>query len=75
VRTNRFEQWFETFAEWKPRADLTVRTTLANLTSRNITRERVIYNGSRADGSVKTVEYRSIPFEPYLFIQVRKRLG
>ena len=75
VRTNRFEQWFETFVEWKPRADLTVRTTLANLTSRNITRQRVIYNGSRADGSVKMVEYRTIPFEPYLFVQVRKRLG
>jgi hypothetical protein len=75
VRTQRFEQWFEGFVEWKPRADLTVRTTLANWTSRNITRERVIYNGSRADGSVKLVEYRTIPFEPYLFIQVRKRLG
>ena len=75
VRTNRFEQWFETFVEWKPRADLTVRTTQANLTSRNITRQRVIYNGSRADGSVKMVEYRTIPFEPYLFVQVRKRLG
>jgi hypothetical protein len=75
VRTNRLEQWFEGFFEWKPRSDLTVRTTLANLSSRNATRERVIYNGSRAGGSVKQVEYRSIPFEPYLFIQVRKRLG
>ena len=75
VRTQRFEQYFEGFVEWKPSADLTVRTTLSNWTSRNVTRERVIYKGSRADNVVDRVEYRSLPFEPYLFIQVRKRLG
>lgn len=75
VRTQRFEQYFEGFVEWKPSADLTVRTTLSNWTSRNVTRERVIYKGSRADNTVDRVEYRSLPFEPYLFIQVRKRLG
>lgn len=75
VRTQRAEQYFEGFVEWRPRSDLTVRTTLSNWTSRNITRERTIYQGSRADGVVDRVEYRSLPFEPYLFIQVRKRLG
>jgi hypothetical protein len=75
VRTNRVDQWFEGFVEWKPKPDLTVRTTLANWTSRNATRERVIYKGSRADNNIDRVEYRSLPFEPYLFIQVRKRLG
>ncbi|MBO9710632.1 MAG: TonB-dependent receptor [Caulobacter sp.] len=75
VRDNRVEPWLEGFLEWKPSPDLTVRTTLANWTSRNITRKRTVYDGSRADGQVKMVEYRSIPFEPYLFIQVRKRLG
>jgi hypothetical protein len=75
VRTTRYEQYFETFAEWKPRADLTVRTTLSNLTSRNITRHREIYSGPRDTSPVAVIEDRSIPFEPYLFIQVRKRLG
>lgn len=75
VRTNRFEPYFEGFVEWKPSADLTVRTTFSNWTSRNISRERVIYKGSRADNVVDKVEYRTLPFEPYLFIQVRKRLG
>jgi hypothetical protein len=75
VRTQRFEQYFEGFVEWKPSADLTVRTTLSNWTSRNVTRERVIYKGSRADNVVDRIEYRSLPFEPYLFVQVRKRLG
>jgi hypothetical protein len=69
------EQWFEGFVEWKPRADLTVRTTLANWTSRDLTRHRVTYDGPRGDGKIKMVEDRSLPFEPYLFIQVRKRLG
>ncbi len=75
VRTNRQEQYFEGFVEWKPRPDLTVRTTLSNWTSRNVTRERVIYKGSRADNTVDRIEYRTLPFEPYLFLQVRKRLG
>ncbi|WP_165190681.1 TonB-dependent receptor plug domain-containing protein [Caulobacter soli] len=75
VRTQRAEQYFEGFVEWKPRPDLTVRTTLSNWTSRNVTRERTIYKGSRADNVVDKNEYRSLPFEPYLFIQVRKRLG
>ena len=75
VRTNRQEQYFETFVEWKPRADLTVRTTLSNLTSRNVTRHREIYSGPRDTNPVATIEDRSLPFDPYLFIQVRKRLG
>jgi hypothetical protein len=75
VRTQRAEQYYEGFVEWKPRSDLTVRTTLSNWASRNITRERTIYKGSRADNVVDKIEYRSLPFEPYLFIQVRKRLG
>jgi hypothetical protein len=75
VRTNRQETYLEGFVEWKPRADLTVRTTLSNWSARNVTRERVIYKGSRADNVVDKVEFRSLPFDPYLFIQVRKRLG
>jgi hypothetical protein len=75
VRTQRAEQYLEGFVEWKPRSDLTVRTTLSNWSARNVTRERTIYQGSRADNVVDKIEYRSLPFDPYLFIQVRKRLG
>ncbi len=75
VRSTHQEPYLEGFVEWKPRADLTVRTTLSNWSARNVTRERVIYKGSRADNLVDKVEYRSLPFDPYLFIQVRKRLG
>ncbi|MFZ0267129.1 MAG: TonB-dependent receptor, partial [Caulobacter sp.] len=75
VRTQRAEAYLEGFVEWKPRTDLTVRTTLSNWSSRSITRERTIYKGSRADDVVDKIETRSLPFEPYLFIQVRKRLG
>jgi len=75
VRTQSVDQWLEGFVEWKPKADLTVRTTLANWNSRNTQRERVIYKGSRADNNIDRIEHRSLPFEPYLFVQVRKRLG
>jgi hypothetical protein len=80
VRTSRFEQYFEGFVEWKPRPDLTVRTTLSNWSSRNVTRESDDLQGlARRQQQVAVnsaeIEYRSLPFEPYLFIQVRKRLG
>jgi hypothetical protein len=62
---HRFEQYFEGFVEWKPRPDLTVRTTLSNWSSRNVTREgRTIYRGSRADNVVdrsSTARCRSSP--------------
>jgi hypothetical protein len=60
VRTSRFEQYFEGFVEWKPRPDLTVRTTLSNWTSRNVTRERTIYKGSRADNNVDRAAVRAL---------------
>ncbi len=75
VRTFRYEQWLEGFLEWRPRRDLTINTTLANWTSRHKTRTRVLYAGSRASGSVTQVEQREAPFEPYLFIKVRKSFG
>ena len=75
VRTFAFEQWLEGFVEWRPRRDLTIRTELANWTSRHKTRTRVMYAGSRASGIVTQVETRELPFEPYLFVKVRKSFG
>ena len=75
VRTFTFEQWLEGFVEWRPRKDLTIRTELANWTSRHKTRTRVMYAGSRASGIVTQVEQRELPFEPYLFVKVRKSFG
>ena len=75
VRTFRFEQWVEGFFEWRPRKDLTIRTELANWTSRHKTRDRVMYAGGRGTGVVSQVEQRELPFEPYLFIKVRKSFG
>jgi outer membrane receptor protein involved in Fe transport len=75
VRTFRFEQWLEGFAEWRPRKDLTVRAELANWTSRHKSRTRVIYSGNRASGIITQTEQREVPFEPYLFLKVRKSFG
>jgi hypothetical protein len=50
-------------------------TELANWTSRHNTRTRVLYAGSRASGIITQVEQRELPFEPYLFIKVRKSFG
>lgn len=75
VRTFGYEQWVEGFVEWRPRRDLTVRAELANWTSRHKTRARVLYAGNRASGIVTQTEFREAPFEPYLFLKVRKSFG
>lgn len=75
VRTFRFEQWLESFVEWRPRKDLTIRTELANWTSRHKIRTREIFSGNRASGIVTQTEHREVPFEPYLFVKVRKSFG
>lgn len=75
ARSFRQDQWVEGFVEWRPRKDLTIRTELANWTSRHNSRTREIYAGSRASGAITQVETRDIPFEPYLFIKVRKSFG
>jgi outer membrane receptor protein involved in Fe transport len=75
VRTFGFEQYLEGFVEWRPRKDLTIQTVLSNLSSRHKTRTRVLYAGNRASGIVTQTELRELPFEPYLFIKVRKSFG
>lgn len=75
VRTFTIEQWLEGFVAWRPRKDLTIETVLANWASRHRTRTRVLYAGSRASGVVTQTEKRETPFEPYLWIKVRKSFG
>jgi outer membrane receptor protein involved in Fe transport len=75
VRTFGYEPYLEGFVEWRPRKDLTIQTVLSNVSSRHKTRTRVLYAGSRASGIITQVEQRELPFEPYLFIKVRKTFG
>ncbi|MET3663830.1 TonB-dependent receptor [Caulobacter sp. 1776] len=75
VRTFAYEPFLQGFFEWRPRRDLTIRTEMANLTGRHKTRTRVLYAGNRASGIVTQVETRETPFEPYLFLKVRKSFG
>ena len=75
VRTFTYEQWVEGFVAWRPRKDLTIETVLANWSSRHKGRTRVLYAGNRASGIVTQVEQREVPFEPYLWLKVRKSFG
>lgn len=75
VRILRRQTWLEGFVEWKPDPDLTLRAELANWNSRREVRERRLYDGGRGSGTLSQVETRDTPFEPYLSLSVRRRLG
>lgn len=75
IRTFAFEPWAESFVEWRPRRDLTIRAELANLSARHKIRTRELYAGNRASGQVTQTERRELPFEPYLFLKMRKSFG
>ncbi len=75
VRVLRRQTWLEGFVEWKPDQDLTLRAELANWNSRSQTRERRLYDQGRGSGAPSQVETRRLPFEPYLSLSVRRRLG
>ncbi|MDB5454618.1 MAG: TonB-dependent receptor plug [Caulobacter sp.] len=75
VRTFTSGAYFDSFVEWKPRPDFRVRAELSNLSSRERGRTRQLFAGSRASGQVVQSEERALPFEPYLFLRIRKSFG
>jgi hypothetical protein len=72
IRTVDIDPWIETFIEWKPRPDLSLRAEALNLTARERTRTRQIWSGDRKTGTLVQVEERMSPFEPFLWLKLRK---
>lgn len=72
IRTWRTETQLETFVQYKPRPDLSIRVDLQNITGRTRERERIIFDGPRSTGEVLYVESRPWAFDPWLWVRVRK---
>ena len=60
------------YGQWKPRADLTVRADLMNVTDREQGYDREIHSGPRDTTPVAFREVRRTRMSPFLFIQIRK---
>jgi hypothetical protein len=68
------EAQLESFVQYKPRKDLTIRVDVQNMTSRTRTRERVIYDGPRDTGNILFTEQRPVAFAPWVWVRIRKSL-
>lgn len=72
VRAFHEEPEFEIYGQWKPRADLTVRVDLMNITDREQGYDREIHSGPRDAAPVAFREVRRTRMSPFLFVQIRK---
>jgi outer membrane receptor protein involved in Fe transport len=69
------ETWVTVYAEWKPRPDLSLRLEAHNLTGRDLTRSRQVYDAPRDTGSVAYVENRPLDFPSFIYLRIRKTFG
>lgn len=63
--------YWRVYWDWRPRADINVRTQLENFSSRDFRRSRDIYEDTRAEGQLAATEVRSAAFDPFLMVRVR----
>jgi hypothetical protein len=72
IRTSYTEPDFRMYGQWKPRADLTVRVDLINITARERGYDREIYSGPRDAAPLAFREVRRTGRDPFLLVQTRK---
>ncbi len=72
LRRTMIEEQFETFVQYKPSPDLSIRVDLQNMTARTRLRERYVFDGPRSTGKLVFFESRPVPFDPWLWLRVRK---
>lgn len=76
VRTDRLDARLDLYAEFEPRAGLSVRVFADNLTDRAATRERRKYDGLRVSGaSPVEIETRTLRVGPFVGLLVRMTMG
>ena len=72
IRRSYAEPDVDLYAQWKPRADLTVRVDLGNATNRRQGYDRDIHAGPRDSAPLSFREVRRTQMSPWLFVQIRK---
>lgn len=75
IDTIELEPWYNAFAEWRYRPNLSFRLELQNLAGRNLTRTREVYAGPRDSSPVAFREVRDLNFDPFLYVRIRRTWG
>lgn len=72
VETVELETWYNLFAEWRARPNLSVRLELQNLAGRNFIRTRDVYAGPRDTSPLLFREVRDLNFDPFIYMRIRR---
>ncbi|WP_296818204.1 TonB-dependent receptor [Brevundimonas sp.] len=72
VETIELETWYNMFAEWRARPNLSVRLELQNLAGRNFIRTRDVYAGPRDTSPLLFTETRDLNFDPLIYMRIRR---
>ncbi|WP_374469774.1 TonB-dependent receptor plug domain-containing protein [Phenylobacterium sp.] len=75
VKVLKLKTFVTPFVDWKPRADITVRAEIQNLTERGFRETRYRYTGARSTGALEYVDDRDIQVGRIFYVRVRKTLG
>lgn len=75
LRRERVRTRVNLFAEYKPNPHWRIRMFADNVTSRHVTRQRILYDGPRGAFPVRYVERRDLAVKPYFGFLVTRTLG
>lgn len=75
IETVEVEPWYNLFAEWRYRPNLSIRAELQNLSGRNLIISREVYSGPRDTSAVDFREVRNLNFDPFIYVRIRRTWG
>lgn len=71
IITERSTGNWRAYWDWRPRQNLLLRAQIDNLTSRDLRREQLVYDGLRSSGALKETELRNAVLDPFLMMRLR----
>lgn len=72
IRKTSTGSYLKVYWDWRPTADLFIRTQVENFSAREYERDRLLYTGSRATGTLIARDVRTAKFDPFVLVRVRK---
>ena len=63
------------FVEYKPKADVSWRLEMSNLTDRGLERDLYVFSGPRNTNPLSYTDKRKEDFNPYVRLRFRKTFG
>ena len=75
IQVRKLKTFVTPFVDWKPRADITVRAEIQNVTERGFRNTRYEYAGPRSTSAFEGVDDRDLQVGRYFYLRIRKTLG